>query len=372
MNTAMKIVVFLFLWCFLCFESLFPKELVAAVVINEFLVKPSPQWIELYNNSETEVDISSWVIDDNGGSSSTYVIGDGILLSGLSCISFESSKFYWNTSSGDSVRLLSGEVLIDEYSYSSAPSDNVTMGRSTDGTGEILVLASSSRDKFNSTGESCIKSSSNPTPSPTSSSVSQKSTYAINDVKDENGNTLSQVKIYVDSQYTGNYTDETYTFCDSCKCGSNSIPCGFGSHTFKTEKDGYSDWSETKNIIAGETYEVSPVMNKENSSTIAPTSTPTKTPTPTPTKTPTPKPSTTPTSTPSISPEESPLKVQVLGAEIALSPTPIATPNGKKIPAFAYIFITVGVLVLGGGGYLLFLSTKKEYNGKTDGGQIEN
>jgi hypothetical protein len=62
-----------------------------------------------------------------------------------------------------------------------------------------------------------------------------------------------------------------------------------------------------------------------------------------------------------------------LGAEIVLSPTPkVGASDSKKIPAFAYVFVIVGVLVLGAGGYLLFVSSKKEYNGKTDEGKIES
>jgi len=379
MNTAMKVVVFLFLWCFLCLVIISPPRVVASATIT------------ISNPSVTD-DTVTFTVNILGITASGLTDGKGYLQAMF--VGSDSKSFgYTKNNSGDWYEYI-GEPTADYIKskfYYFTPvdgswSDTMTAKNNYDdssykGPGNYILRVkrytggstSSAGDPSNDLTVNLSHALPTLTPSPTSSSLTQKSTYKINNAKDENGNILNQVKIYVDSQYTGNYTDETYTFCDSCKCGSNNIPCGYGSHTFKTEKDGYLDWSETKNIIAGETYEVSPVMNKESSSTVTPTSTPTKTPTPSPTKTPTPKPTATSTPTPSSSPETSPPEVRVLGAEIVLSPTPrVGASDSKKIPAFAYVFIVVGVLVLGVGGYLLFVSSKKEYNGKTDEGQIES
>ena len=124
-----------------------------------------------------------------------------------------------------------------------------------------------------------------PTPKPTA-------TYKINEVKDEDGEILSSVKVYVDNVYIHHYTPEVLTFCDNCRCDSY-INCNFGQHTIKLEKTGYQEWEETKTISSGDFYEVNPVMVFSQSNP-SPTPTPTtKLTTPTPTLkitvTPTPK-----------------------------------------------------------------------------------
>jgi len=85
-------------------------------------------------------------------------------------------------------------------------------------------------------------------------SVSTNATYKINDVKDENGNVLTSVKIYVDGVYAHHYAPETLTFCDNCEDG------GFGQHTIRLEKAGYQDWSDTKDLYSGNSYEISSQM----------------------------------------------------------------------------------------------------------------
>lgn len=106
-----------------------------------------------------------------------------------------------------------------------------------------------------------------PTPTPTST---PNATYKINEVKDQNGQTLSSVKIYVDDVYIHHYAPETLTFCEGCKCDTE-VSCGFGEHTIKLEKTGFQNWSETKNIISGETYEVNPVMKISTANSPTPT-----------------------------------------------------------------------------------------------------
>ncbi len=115
-----------------------------------------------------------------------------------------------------------------------------------------------------------------PTPTPT---IKPTATYKINEVKDEDGEILSSVKVYIDEIYLHHYAPEVLTFCDDCQCDTY-VSCNFGQHTIKLEKTGYEDWSETKIINPGDFYEVSPVMNFSQPS---PTSSPKITPTPTPT-----------------------------------------------------------------------------------------
>lgn len=126
--------------------------------------------------------------------------------------------------------------------------------------------------------------------------------YSIGEVKNSSGETLSNVKIYVDSNYTHHYAPEVLIFCETCYCDDDkNVNCKFGEHTIKLEKSGYLDWAETENITEGSSFLVEPVM-------VAPTPSLTFTPTPTSTRTPiptlsptlvVPSPSSTPTAVPS-------------------------------------------------------------------------
>lgn len=145
-----------------------PQKVSAAVVINEFQVDPSgvSQWVEIYNTGPDSQDISGWIIDDNGGTEK-YIVPSSTVLGANFCLSFSSGSFNWNTSSADSVRLLNGGTVIDEYAYSSSPGGGVSFGRNPDGTGSFSTFSSPTRDGLNSNGSACVA----PTPTPTSTST---------------------------------------------------------------------------------------------------------------------------------------------------------------------------------------------------------
>jgi len=108
---------------------------------------------------------------------------------------------------------------------------------------------------------------STPTPNPTPA----KAVYQINEVKNEKGETLSSVKIYVDDQYIHHYAPEVLEFGNDYYCDDDKkVVCGFGEHTVRLEKSGYQDWEEIKTIRSGDSYFLNPVM-------VLPSSTPTST-----------------------------------------------------------------------------------------------
>jgi len=120
------------------------------------------------------------------------------------------------------------------------------------------------------------QSVSTPTLIPTLSStpaLKPTATYKINEVKDEDGEVLSNVKVYVDGIYLHHYTPEVLTFCDDCQC-DNCVSCGFGQHTIKLEKTGYEDWSKEITINPDSFDEVNPAMvflESNPTSTLVPT-----------------------------------------------------------------------------------------------------
>ena len=281
MKKLISIIVIFAIWLFI-----FSQEISAQIVINEFQISPSSsQWIELFNKG-SDIDVSGWVIDDSvSGSSSKFTIPSGTILTSGKCMSFENGNFDWNTTTPDSVRLLSGSSVIEEYSYSTSPGSNISIGRALDGEGSLVILENQSRDKYNSSNLSCLAPI--PTSSPTTSSSpgptqsSSRATYKINKPKDDAGVELSSVQIYVDGEYVHHEDEEVLEFYSGHECYSG-INCSLGIHTISLRKIGYSNWSETKDFQAGMSLEVNPVLNRQ--ATASPSPAPTKTPTPIPTQ----------------------------------------------------------------------------------------
>lgn len=120
----------------------------ASVVLNEVAIQPN-QTVELYNNASDSADISSWYIDDAGGST-YFTIPPQTILPPQSCLLF-SSDFNFNKSSADVVRLFdntspptsSSAQLVEQYSYAKAPETHYSFSKKIDGGGEWFTDVSS-------------------------------------------------------------------------------------------------------------------------------------------------------------------------------------------------------------------------------------
>jgi len=288
--------------CFLVFLGIvfvfsFPKIVFARVVINEFSSNSNPEWVEIYNQTGETVDLSGWKIID---ASDTTLSLDGCI-SSLGFRSFEKNS--WLNNSGDTIYLKDNQDnILDQIAYGpdgiiGIPLDGKSAGRDPDEVSNWVIFDSPTKKD-----DVCVLPSptSSPTPLPTSTPTLEpvtKAIYKINKAEDGNGNPLSSVKIYIDNNYTHHEDDEILTFCTGCYCDNDkNVPCGLGEHIIKLEREGYSDWSESKNFSAGNDFEVNPILS-ENSPTVTDIpATPTLTSAPTPTSTPKPTP------TPKLSP----------------------------------------------------------------------
>lgn len=143
------------------------RPVYSSVILNEVAIQPT-QSVELYNtDSSLSADISSWYIDDSGGST-YFTIPPNTSLPPLSCLVF-SSDFNFNKSSTDTIRLIdnsyvpttSSAVLIDSYQYTKAPETGYSFTRKLNDSWEI---STSSLGLFNDSLVSCIPT---PTPEPT-------------------------------------------------------------------------------------------------------------------------------------------------------------------------------------------------------------
>jgi len=178
-----------------------------------------------------------------------------------------------------------------------------------------------------------------PTPKPTA-------TYKINEVKDEDGEVLKSVKVYIDDVYLHHYAPEVLTFCDDCRC-DNYVDCGFGQHVIKLEKTGYEDWAKTITIDPNTDDWVNPVMIFSGSTPKPPTSSPT----------PTPKQTIVPSLTPKPTSKTASESGEVLGEEVATLSAfyPYQASDGaekneatlsSRSKIFPKIFLVVGLLLL--------------------------
>ena len=110
------------------------------IVINEFLPDPNvlytEEWIELYNPTAEDVNLTGYVLDDIvEGGGSPYTIPQGtIIIAGGYLVFNQSTVIFQLNNAGDTVNLIKpdGVTIQDSYSYSSSSND-VSYGRSPDG-----------------------------------------------------------------------------------------------------------------------------------------------------------------------------------------------------------------------------------------------
>lgn len=185
----MKKIILLFIVCVINLTLCVTRSF-AQVVINEFLVDPQPQAVELINTGSENVDISNWYIDDSGGTTYFTIVANTLLLP-HSCMVFY-SDFNLNRSSQDTIRLFnsasspSSSSPLDSFFYKSSPGPGISFFRVPDGA-ETWATGEATLGKSNETDVSCEvlptetpqptntptattkPSQSSPTPTPTSS-----------------------------------------------------------------------------------------------------------------------------------------------------------------------------------------------------------
>ena len=147
------------------------SEVEAQVVINEFSSADSSDWVEIFNTSPSEVNLSSWMIKDT--TSSIYEFSGGLIPAGSTCFQSVSNRL---NNDGDRIELFNSSTQTDCVSYGdgngsfcgsgadvAAPSSGQTVSRVPDGTGG-WTLGSSTMSSVSC--ESLV-----PTPTPTPSST---------------------------------------------------------------------------------------------------------------------------------------------------------------------------------------------------------
>ncbi len=153
---------------FLLFSTIYVS---AAVLINEFSSTSDDDWVELYNDGESDIDLSSYLIRDSLDNSAVNKITLTGVLHPKEIKSFDFSTNALNKSTSDSVRLFQivngQEILKDSISYGGTgqvcyPSEQGSLGRYEDGKNLIDRFSTQSKGVTNGNGQK------DPCPSPTS------------------------------------------------------------------------------------------------------------------------------------------------------------------------------------------------------------
>ncbi|MBD3279445.1 MAG: hypothetical protein GF390_01910 [Candidatus Pacebacteria bacterium] len=149
-------------WCYVRLDrSVLPTPPSEQIVINEVMYDPvgddqgnmpEGEWVELYNNSDTDVDVAGWYLQDTvnnqvtisasnsdndldtGDDGETVVPAHGWL------VVYVNGPAVWDND-GDAVVLYNNtDVWQDEYIYSSGQTEGSTQGRDTDGTDNWVTM----------------------------------------------------------------------------------------------------------------------------------------------------------------------------------------------------------------------------------------
>lgn len=159
-----------FLFLLFPIYCMFPKYAQAQVKVNEFVVDPNPEWVELSNASPSAEYIRSFYIDDDLDFNSDSGSSDKRLLTDLNIDNPSYPHVALNSflnNSGDYVVLFDSlGNIVDSYQYTSEIGFGVSMGRSPDGNGNFFILTSPTKGAANSAIQNT------PTPFPTASPTS--------------------------------------------------------------------------------------------------------------------------------------------------------------------------------------------------------
>jgi hypothetical protein len=154
---------------------LLPSRISAQVVINEFSSSTSSDWVELY--AYEDIDISGWILDDDGTETNMAVIPESVVIGPSSNAYYVVEVSNRLNVSGDIIKLLKEDsnTLIDEVSYGNkggvcVPSELGSIARIPDANPHLYRLLNHTKGQSN--GDLVTDPCPTPTPEPTATFTS--------------------------------------------------------------------------------------------------------------------------------------------------------------------------------------------------------
>ncbi len=158
---------------FLIFFFIFPKQVSAEMVINEFSSGTTTDWVEIYNTGTVSAQLSGFRIGDSTSSNKKDLSGE------LGAREFQVVTFSnWLNNDGDVVKLIrvvgEKEELLEEMPYGSAgglctPTGSGSIGRFPDGGSSIVRFLDNTQGVSNNGAQEDLCPT--PTPTPTSTPI---------------------------------------------------------------------------------------------------------------------------------------------------------------------------------------------------------
>lgn len=129
-----------------------PPSSTEGLFINE-VYSSNPDWVELYNSTDSEMDLSGFILQDDKGAAEEYKLPAGTKIEAKGYIVVDAFAFGLSSSKGDVVRLLDADNgLVDEVSLP-IMEDGKSYGRTTDGTSQWKTFDTPTKGRDNtSTG----------------------------------------------------------------------------------------------------------------------------------------------------------------------------------------------------------------------------
>lgn len=187
--------------------------------INE-VYSSNPDWVELYNNTDAEINLSNFILQDDKGAAEEYIIPNGTKIAAKSYLVIDAFGFGLSSSNGDVVKLFdSTGGLVNEVTIPVMES-NASYGRETDGGAKWRKWDVPTKGKDNtSTGGV------DPTPSTIKLFINEvvSSPASGNDwieLYNESDSELSMEGIVI---YDGGGVSKGYTFPASVKIAAKSL-----------------------------------------------------------------------------------------------------------------------------------------------------
>ena len=116
-----------------------PVTDLSGLFINE-VYSSNPDWIELYNSSSDNINISGFILQDDKGAAEEYIIPEGTVITSKSYLVLDAFKFGLSSSNGDQLALLDKDrKQIDKITIP-ATNDGQSYGRVTDGSADWKIF----------------------------------------------------------------------------------------------------------------------------------------------------------------------------------------------------------------------------------------
>ena len=115
------------------------QSAVSGLYINE-VYSCNPDWVELYNDNDTEMDLSGFILQDEKGADEEYKMPDGTVIEAKSYLVVDAFSFGLSSSNGDAVTLLDMQRRIIDAVDLPAMEDGTSYGRQTDGSDSWKVF----------------------------------------------------------------------------------------------------------------------------------------------------------------------------------------------------------------------------------------